>query len=78
MELHYNENLAAQILLNEVLKDLKLSGKTEEIVETNNIERILRKLNRIIKRRYSVVKQGVLKKNVFSILRNDYGIIFKN
>lgn len=78
MELHYDENLAAQILLNEVLKDLKLSGKKEEIVETNNIERILRKLNRIIKRRYSVVKQGVLKKNVFSILRNDYGIIFKN
>jgi hypothetical protein len=78
MELHYDENLAAQILLNEVLKDLKLSGKREEIVETNNIERILRKLNRIIKRRYSVVKQGVLKKNVFSILRNDYGIIFKN
>ena len=78
MELHYDENLAAQILLNEVLKDLKLSGKKEEIVETNNVERILRKLNRVIKRRYSVVKQGVLKKNVFSILRNDYGIIFKN
>ncbi|MBL1213115.1 MAG: hypothetical protein HND52_07155 [Ignavibacteriae bacterium] len=76
MELYYDENLAAQILLNEVLKELKLSGKTEEIVKNSNIERILRKLNRIIKRRYSVVKQGVLKKNIFSILRNDYGIQF--
>jgi uncharacterized protein with von Willebrand factor type A (vWA) domain len=76
MELHFNENLSAQILLKEVLKDLKLSGKIEEITKSTNIERILRKLNRIIKRRYSTVKQGVLKKNIFSILRNDYGINF--
>ncbi len=77
MELHYNENLSAQILLNEVLKDLKLSGKGEEISKTSNINRILRKLNRITTRRYSEVKQAILKKNIFSILRNEYGVNFK-
>ncbi len=76
MELHFNENLSAQILLNEVLKELKISGKKEEIEKSSNINRIVRKLNRIIGRRYSQVKQTILKKNIFFILRNEYGINF--
>lgn len=76
MELHFNENLSAQILLNEVLKELKISGKKEEIEKSSNINRIVRKLNRIIGRRYSQVKQTILRKNILFILRNEYGINF--
>jgi hypothetical protein len=75
MELHYDKELTARIILNEILKDLKLQGRVEEMQKSSNTRKIFRKINHVISKHYSEVKQKFLRNAIFTILKNEFGII---
>lgn len=74
MELHYEASLSAYIIMHEVLKELNLMDPVEERKINEYAKRIMRRCNRIIEKRYSSVKQNLLKNYISNILREEYGI----
>ena len=59
MELYYETSLSAYILLQEVIKDMKIKESLEESRKNGNFKRILLKCNKVIEKRYPQKEQQI-------------------
>ena len=78
MELHYEASLSAYIIMHEVLKELNIKDPVEDSKMNEYAKKIIRRCNRIIEKRYSSVKQNLLKNYISNILREEYGLELYN